>query len=136
METQTKQIIEQCAKASNDGTAYFGDIVATLMGAGVESYFVDYRNHQTTYYTRSDETLTTDLPGTNYECAQMFDAAAVQAAIRGAQRGEVMYPEFKRLSQEAGCIGYIVWLAGEHVTYFGRRGETHVERFPAKAASL
>jgi hypothetical protein len=41
-----------------------------------------------------------------------------------------MYPEFKRLSEQAGCIGYIVWITGRHVTYFGRNGETHVERFP------
>jgi hypothetical protein len=28
-------------------------------------------------------------------------------------------------------MGYVVWLAGRHVTYFGRRGATHVERFPS-----
>jgi hypothetical protein len=42
----------------------------------------------------------------------------------------VMYPEFKKLSQQAGCVGYTVWIAGRHVTYVGRRGETHIERFP------
>jgi hypothetical protein len=42
----------------------------------------------------------------------------------------VMYPEFKRLSQRAGCVGYVVWIAGRHVSYHGRRGEVHVERFP------
>ena len=41
-----------------------------------------------------------------------------------------MYPEFKVNSQRAGCIGYTVWIDGRHVTYAGRRGETHVERFP------
>jgi hypothetical protein len=45
-----------------------------------------------------------------------------------------MYPEFLRLSRAAGCVGYVVWLAGRHVTYFGRRGETHVEHFPAAIA--
>ena len=39
-------------------------------------------------------------------------------------------PEFKKLSQAGGCVGYMVWLAGRHVTYYGRRGETHVELFP------
>ena len=55
---------------------------------------------------------------------------AVRAAILDAQQGRVTYPEFKRLSQRAGCIGYTVWLAGRHVCYLGRKGETHVERFP------
>jgi hypothetical protein len=40
-----------------------------------------------------------------------------------------MYPEFKALTQAAGCIGYTVWIAGRHVVYLGRRGESHVERF-------
>lgn len=42
-----------------------------------------------------------------------------------------MYPEFKQLSQRAGCVGYTVWIEGRHVVYHGRRGETHVERFPS-----
>ena len=41
-----------------------------------------------------------------------------------------MYPEFKKLSQAGGCVGYVVWIAGRHVTYVGRKGETHVEKFP------
>ena len=62
--------------------------------------------------------------------ADAFDAPGVKAAIRGAQQGVVMYPEFVHLTKQAGCASYVVWIAGRHVTYFGRRGETHVERFP------
>lgn len=36
---------------------------------------------------------------------------------------------FKTLSQQAGCVGYTVWIAGRHVRYFGRGDDTHVERF-------
>ena len=57
---------------------------------------------------------------------------AVRAGILGAQQGRVLYPEFKRLSQRASCIGYTVWIIGRHVAYLGRRGETHVERFPSR----
>jgi uncharacterized protein YbcV (DUF1398 family) len=52
------------------------------------------------------------------------------AAILGAQQGRVMYPEFKLLLQQAGCVGYTVSIAGRNVAYLGRRGETHIERFP------
>ena len=62
--------------------------------------------------------------------ADTFDAEAVRAAIRGAQQGVVMYPEFKHLTCLAGCAGYTVWITGRHVSYFGRKGEMHVERFP------
>ena len=37
-------------EASNLGTVHFGEVIGQLMGAGVESYHVDYRSGRTTYY--------------------------------------------------------------------------------------
>ncbi|MFG5410135.1 hypothetical protein ABXN37_21045 [Piscinibacter sakaiensis] len=54
----------------------------------------------------------------------------MRAAIRAAQQGTLAYPDFKRRTQAAGCVGYTVWIAGRHVVYHGRLGETHVEPFP------
>ena len=127
----TAQVIEQCAQASQNGTASFGEIVKALMEVGVESYLADYRAQNTRYYMPDGQVYNHDLIATGQPIAENFDAAAVKEAIRGAQRGEIKYPEFKKLTQAAGCIGYMVWLAGRHVTYFGRRGETHVEHFPS-----
>jgi uncharacterized protein YbcV (DUF1398 family) len=130
MNETTIATIERCAQASKDGTAHFGAIVQALIEAGVEAYFADYRSNATTYYLPSGETHQVPLQPPATPIAQDFGAAQVQAAIRGAQRGEVMYPEFLKLSRAAGCVGYMVWIAGRHVSYFGRRGEVHVERFP------
>src|ERR1700743_3892801 len=125
-----RQTIDRCAQASRDGSAHFPDIVAALAGAGVESYFADYRADATTYYLPDGSTHAVPLAPREVPIADAFDAAGIQQAIRGAQSGRVMYPEFLRLSRAAGCVGYVTWIAGRHVTYFGRRGETHVERFP------
>ena len=130
MNDSIRQTIEHCARSSKDGTAHFPDIVVALVGAGVESYFADYRADATTYYLPDGSTHAVALAPPDVAIADAFDATAVQEAIRGAQAGRVMYPEFLRLSRAAGCVGYVTWLAGRHVTYFGRRGETHVERFP------
>ncbi len=130
MNDETIATIERCAQSSKDGTAHFGAIVQALSEAGVEAYFADYRSNATTYYLPGGETHAVALQSPATPIAQGFDAAGVQAAIRGAQRGEVMYPEFLELSRAAGCVGYMVWLAGRHVSYFGRKGEVHVERFP------
>ena len=130
MNDLVRQAIERAAQSSKDGTAHFPDIVAALAGVGVESYFADYRADSTTYYLPDGSTHAVPLAPPDVPIAEAFDAAAVQAAIRGAQAGRVMYPEFVRLSRAAGCVGYVAWLAGRHVSYFGRRGETHVERFP------
>lgn len=130
MNPSTESTIRHTAEASNAGRIHFGEVVAALVGAGVESYAVDYRARRFTYYLPDGETLTLDQPAPDTPIAEAFDADAVRAAIRGAQRGELMYPAFKHLTQAAGCVGYTVWIAGRHVTYLGRRGETHLERFP------
>lgn len=116
--------------ASNQGTIHFGQVIGQLIEAGVESYHVDYRSGRTTYYLPDGSTADFSFGRPAHGIADTFDIAAIRAAIVGAQQGRVMYPEFKQLSQQAGCAAYTVWIAGRHVVYLGRKGETHVERFP------
>ncbi|UYO92560.1 DUF1398 domain-containing protein [Pollutimonas sp. M17] len=130
MNESTQSIIRETVQASVEGRIHFGQVIGQLVTAGVESYLADYRAHRIVYYLPDGQTLDVPLDMPDIVIADNFDAHALQAAIRGSQRGEVRYPEFKRLSSEAGCIGYTVWIAGRHVSYFGRRGETHVEKFP------
>lgn len=130
MNDNTRAIIHEAARGSSEGRVHFGQVIGLLVRAGVESYGVDYRARRSTYVLPNGDTLDMPTPMPDVAIAQDFDAAALRAAIRGAQQGEVMYPEFKKLSRQAGCVGYTVWVAGRHVSYFGRKGETHVERFP------
>ena len=126
----TRATIQATFEASNQGSIHFGQVIGQLVGVGVESYNVDYRSGRTTYYLPDGATADFAFERPQNGIADAFDGDAVRAAILGAQQGRVMYPEFKTLSQQAGCVGYTVWIAGRHVTYLGRRGETHVERFP------
>ncbi len=128
METSARAAILRCAEASKAGEWTFGRVVSTLAGAGVESYWTDYRAGATTYYLTSGEPVTVAFPQPDVATVP-FDADAVRRAIRGAQRDEARYPAFVALTRAAGCVGYDV-CAGRHVVYLGRRGETHVERFP------
>lgn len=130
MHPSIEAVIRETAAASAGGRIYFGQVVVRLAAAGVESYLADYRAGRTTYYLLDGETLETPLDVWGYAIADNFHDEALVAAIRASQRGEVKYPEFKRLSCAAGCVGHTVWIAGRHVTYFGRRGETHIEAFP------
>lgn len=130
MQDSTRHTIRSTFEASNEGRIHFGQVLGQLVEAGVESYHVDYRCGRSTYFLPDGESLDLTFEKPADGIADAFDGDAVHAAIRGAQRGEVMYPAFKTLTQRAGCAGYTVWIAGRHVTYFGRRGETHVERFP------
>jgi uncharacterized protein YbcV (DUF1398 family) len=130
MNSTSQALIREAADGATEGRLHFGQVIGLLVEAGVESYAVDYRTRRTTYYLPSGKTVGIDLQMQEVGIAEAFDTNAIRAAIRGAQQGVVKYPEFKRLSCEAGCIGYTVWIAGRHVTYFGRRGEVHIERFP------
>jgi uncharacterized protein YbcV (DUF1398 family) len=130
MNENTRAVIQSTFEASNKGSIHFGEVIGQLMGVQVESYKVDYRSGRTTYFLPSGETLDLSFEKPENGIAEAFDGDAVRAAIVDAQQGKVMYPQFKHLSQAAGCIGYTVWIAGRHVTYYGRNGETHVERFP------
>ena len=130
MDENTRAVIQATFEASNQGRIHFGEVIAQLVGVQVESYQVDYRSGRTTCYLADGATLDLGFERPQALIAEAFDGDAVRAAILGAQQGRVKYPEFKRLSQHAGCIGYTVWLAGCHVNYHGRRGESHVERFP------
>ncbi len=130
MQENTRAAIVSTFDASMQGRIHFGQVVGQLLAAGVEAYHVDYRAGRATYYLPEGDTLDLGFERPHSSIPDAFDGDAVRAAIRGAQQGRVMYPEFKQLTQQAGCVGYTVWLAGRHVTYLGRRGETHVERFP------
>lgn len=131
MNEHTHTVIRHTFEASHEGRIHFGEVIGQLLSVQVESYQVDYRAGVATYYLPDGATLSLGFDKPDESIALAFDADGVRAAILGAQQGRVMYPEFKRLTQRAGCAGYTVWIAGRHVSYYGRSGETHIERFPS-----
>jgi uncharacterized protein YbcV (DUF1398 family) len=130
IDTTVQAVIEECAIRSHEGSIDFATVVAKLTAVGVESYHADYRHKETTYYLPGGETYVIKLSPPSVSIAGQFDVKGIHDAIRGAQCGEVRYQEFMRLTMASGCIGYIVWVAGRHVQYLGRRGEVHTEHFP------
>jgi uncharacterized protein YbcV (DUF1398 family) len=130
MDENARSVIQATLEASNQGQIHFGEVIRQLMSVQAESYHVDYRSGRTTCYLPDGSTFDFGFDLPKEPIAEAFDGDKVRAAILGAQQGRVLYPEFKLLSQRAGCTGYTVWIAGRHVTYVGRRGENHVERFP------
>jgi uncharacterized protein YbcV (DUF1398 family) len=131
MNDTTQAVVQATFDASNHGRIHFGEVISRLVSVQVESYHVDYRSGRTTYFFSGSETMDLAFERPQQAIGDTFDREAVRSAILGAQQGRVMYSEFKTLSQRAGCVGYTVWIAGRHVVYHGRRGETHVERFPS-----
>lgn len=121
--------MEECVRRSHDGTITFGAVVAKLKEVGVESYHADFRRLETTYYLPSGATYVVTISPPETAIADAFDGAAVAAAVAAIQRDEFRYLEFLRRVMNAGCVGYLVSIAGRQAHYFGRRGEIHTERF-------
>ncbi len=64
-----------------------------------------------------------------------FDKDALVTALRHDQAGNSTFPEFLTASWNAGIIQYIVDFFTRTVTYYGARGETYQEPYPAVEVS-
>ncbi|MEJ1970452.1 MAG: DUF1398 family protein [Rhizomicrobium sp.] len=133
MDTQTKNIVEDCTRGSDEGRATFPQVVARLMEAGVERYHADLLRAEKTYYMPDGSSHVTAGRALSGVPANDFAPALVEAAIRAVQRRETGYAEFCEGIASAGCVAYIVSLAGRRAVYYGRRGELFVEPFPGAA---
>jgi uncharacterized protein YbcV (DUF1398 family) len=125
------QIVCEAARATLAGTMPFPEIVGRLLETGVEYDHVDYVALRTTFYSGEGDTVTTPiayegLPGV----AADFDAAGLREAILDSQQHGQPFRDFTRRAMAAGVQGYIAFLRGKRVTYWGRNGDQHTEWFP------
>jgi uncharacterized protein YbcV (DUF1398 family) len=130
MDKHVKDVVIECTKASDEERVTFPEVVKALMGAGVERYHTDLPRGECIYYMPSGDSERVMGHAIKSEPAKAFSAPGVDAAVRAIQRQEIRYGEFCARIAAAGCVGYIVSMAGRRAVYYGRTGETHVEMFP------
>jgi uncharacterized protein YbcV (DUF1398 family) len=128
------EIIVETARATLAGTIPFPELVSKLIATGVEYYHVDYVGMRKTFYSAEGDIVVTPI---TYEglppVAPDFDVTSLRAAILDSQRHGQKYRDFTRRAMAAGVQGYIAFLRGQRVTYWGRGGEQHTEWFPGAA---
>ncbi len=123
--------ITALAKATLDGSMPFPAIVGALMAQGVEYYHVDYAARSFTFYSAAGAAVIAPLSFENLPAiADDFDALALRAAIVDSQQNGQVFRDFCVRAMRAGVQGYIAYLRGKRVTYFGRQGDQHTEWFP------
>jgi len=125
--------MQECTEASDQERISFGDVVMKLMQAGVERYHADLLRADKIYYLPSGESHRIPAAPVEATPAQAFTAAGVAAAVRAIQQRQIQYREFCERIAQAGCVGYMVSLAGRRAVYYGRCGDSYVEPFPAAA---
>lgn len=132
MDTRFAHIAEQCLRGAEHDTMTFPQIVATLTQEGFESYSIDCRRANAIYYRTDGGSVELATHQHDMAVAEVFDIAAIRAAIREAQQlvSGYTYKGFCRKIMSAGCAGYLVSFTGRRALYFGRTAEVHVEHFP------
>ena len=127
-------ILKECGQRSLEGTMRFPQVVARLAATNVERYYADLVRLEKTYYDAAGDAHLVAMDFSPPQpIAHTFATGAIVAAIRQIQQNEIDYREFLRRIIAAGCVAYVVFIAGRRAIYFGRGGEFHVEMFPGPA---
>jgi uncharacterized protein YbcV (DUF1398 family) len=130
MDTETRNVLSECTRASDEGSMNFPAVVAKLVHAGVERYHTDLLRGERIYYLPNGESEVTPMHRPEASVAASFVPNAIVTALRAVQAGTATYKEFCEDIMAAGCVGYIVSMAGRRAVYYGRTGESYVESFP------
>lgn len=113
----------------------FPQTVAALLDLGVTRHHVDYAASIATAYktdstTHKFEIDVAHVPVPEVHPATKWNGAGLVEAINLVQRGESTYAELSQLCVDASVTGYLAFLTGKRVVYYGSQGEMQVEWFP------
>jgi len=133
MQENIMKIMQECTDASDEEHITFPEVVVKLAQAGVERYHADLLRAEKVYYLPSGESHRVRAADVGATAAAEFAAGEVAAAVRAIQQQQIQYREFCERIVEAGCVGYMVSLAGRRAVYYGRTGDSYVEPFPNPA---
>lgn len=124
------------AKTTLDGSMPFPEIVGKLVANGVEYYHVDYAAGSFTFYGTSGAVVVAPITFEKLpSISEDFDVLALKAAILDSQQHGQKFRAFCERAMRAGVQGYIAYLRGRRVSYFGRQGDQHTEWFPGARPS-
>jgi uncharacterized protein YbcV (DUF1398 family) len=133
MKPEIISVMQECTDASDQERVGFPEVVMKLAQAGVERYHADLLRAEKIYYLPSGESHRVEAHPVAATPAAEFAADHVEAAIRAIQQQKIEYREFCERIVRAGCVGYMVSLAGRRAVYYGRTGDSYVEPFPNAA---
>jgi uncharacterized protein YbcV (DUF1398 family) len=131
MNAHVKAAVEKCTRASDEERMTFPEVVSTLNAAGVERYRADLLRAEKTYYLPDGASHVVPAAPLGAAAAHGFSPEGVRDAVRAIQAQRITYKAFCERIAAAGCVDYVVSLAGRRAVYFGRTGESYVELFPA-----
>ena len=136
MSQPVKQAIESLWHQVHSATGLpFPQTVAALQDLNVSRYHVDFIGCTSTSYVRGPTSHAktvhiASLPSHGSGVTDAFDHEALKAATQQVRQGKLTYPEFAGKCMDAGVVGYLTFIEGKRVMYFGEKGDYHLEWFP------
>jgi uncharacterized protein YbcV (DUF1398 family) len=131
MQAEITKVMQECTEGSDQERLSFPEVVMKLAHAGVERYHADLTRAEKIYYLPTGESHRVEAANVHAIPPSNFTADEVAAAVKAIQQKEIAYREFCERIAKAGCVGYMVSLAGRRAVYYGRSGDSYVEPFPA-----
>jgi len=131
MQAETIEVMQECTEGSDQERLSFPEVVMKLAEAGVERYHADLTRAEKIYYLPTGESHRVTAAKVEATPPSAFAADGIAAAVKAIQQKKIAYREFCEGIAKAGCVGYMVSLAGRRAVYYGRTGDSYVESFPA-----
>lgn len=134
MTTLTEKLIEaqKHAMSVRPKVGGFPVLAEVLRQAGVQMNRWSLPSCQSVYLMKEGSVVQqgTPLVSGTFEVPR-FDREALITALRTDQEGRGTFPEFLQSAWKAGVIGYDADFMGRKVTYYGAKGESYLEEYPA-----
>ena len=127
MDERAKAVVRELTAALEAERIAFPDAVQALLAARVERAHADFCTGMTTYYMPDGSCETAS--GRIIAAGADFLGEPVKEAVHAVEHGEIGYRMFCDRLAAAGCVGYLVSLAGRRSVYYGRTLAAHVEWF-------
>ncbi len=120
-----KSVLEACAR----GELVFQEMLSKLDALGVERYQADLVRSETSLFV-ANGSLAVAGALVRTSPARTLSPVGVEVASRALFRRRIGYDEFRERIATAGCVGYMVSIAGLRCAYFGRLGASCGEMLP------
>jgi uncharacterized protein YbcV (DUF1398 family) len=122
--------IRKLAEATLAGSMPFPEIIGHLIAEGVEYYRVDFVARSFAFYGVNGGIVVAPLSLDPLPpVAILWNLAELRTAIRDSQQNGQKFHMFCERAMKSGVQSYFVFLKGKRVTYLGREGDEHIERF-------
>jgi len=124
--------VQKYAMSIRPNVGGFPVLAEVLRQAGVQMNRWSLPSCQSVYLLKEGSVVQQGTPlVTGTHEIPSFDREALIAAIRTDQEGRSTFPEFLQSAWKAGVIGYDADFVERKVTYYGPKGETYLEAYPA-----